>query len=295
MKQFSILALGLVAALASGCVGMRAVSSNITEHGTVARNDIVFPELNKAWQKGGQFPNRENLSKIRAGVTKDELYQLIGHPHFSERQHAREWDYILKFYQPDNSVKTCQYKVIFDKQFKGQEFYWQPADCAAYAKPVAGNVAPTVIYQTMPTAAPVVINQSAPIVNEKINLSADALFVFDKWRAEDMREQGRRELDDLAEKLRTWQTRGDSRVVITGHTDRLGDDIYNLNLSQLRAQTVRGYLAERGVDLASMVATGAGAGQPVKMCDDNQPRQQLITCLQPNRRVEVAVAVYAAK
>lgn len=265
----------------TGCVGTKYLSEGITDEGHVEPENISFPELEDAWQTEGQFPNSENLSKIKPGIAKDELYQLIGRPHFSEAQHAREWDYIMKFYQPDNSVKICQYKVIFDTDFKGQEFYWKPADCPPQ-KPV---VAPA-----QPPSAPIVTVAPAPL-KERINLGADALFKFDKWQPENMLPQGRAELDALATKLREYQTMGDTRIVITGHTDRKGDDMYNMNLSQLRAQTVRAYLVNQGVNPSSMLAVGAGESQPVKECSTNLPRQQEIDCLQPNRRVTLDVIV----
>lgn len=257
------------------------ISHSIDSNGHIEPSNIFFPKLDKAWQKDGQFPNSENLSKIKPGIAKDELYQLIGRPHFSEAQHAREWDYIMKFYQPDNSVKICQYKVVFDTDFKGQEFYWKPADCPPQ-KPV---VAPA-----QPPSAPIVTVAPAPL-KERINLGADALFKFDKWQPENMLPQGRAELDALATKLREYQTMGDTRIVITGHTDRKGDDMYNMNLSQLRAQTVRAYLVNQGVDPASILAVGAGKSQPVKECSTNLPRQQEIDCLQPNRRVSLDITV----
>ena len=258
------------------------ISHSIDSNGHIEPSNIFFPKLDKAWQKDGQFPNSENLSKIKPGIGKDELYQLIGRPHFSEAQHAREWDYIMKFYQPDNSVKICQYKVVFDTDFKGQEFYWKPADCP----PQKSVVAPA-----QPSYAPIVTVAPAPL-KERINLSADALFKFDKWQPENMLPQGRSELDALATKLREYQTMGDIRIVITGHTDRKGDDMYNMNLSQLRAQTVRAYLVNQGVDPASILAVGAGESQPVKECSTNLPRQQEIDCLQPNRRVTVDINGY---
>ena len=266
----------------TGCVGTKYLSEGITNEGHVEQENIRFPELENAWQTEGLFPNSENLSKIKPGIAKDELYQLIGRPHFSEAQHAREWDYIMKFYQPDNSVKICQYKVIFDTDFKGQEFYWKPADCPPQ-KPV---VAPA-----QPPSAPIVTVAPAPL-KERINLGADALFKFDKWQPENMLPQGRAELDALATKLREYQTMGDTRIVITGHTDRKGDDMYNMNLSQLRAKTVRAYLVNQGVDPASILAVGAGKSQPVKECSTNLPRQQEIDCLQPNRRVTVDINGY---
>ena len=276
LQGLSILAASVLAI--TGCMGTKQVSQNISNQGTIAAEDIYFPELNKAWQKDGQFPNSENLSKIKPGIAKDELYQLIGRPHFSEAQHAREWDYIMKFYQPDNSVKICQYKVIFDTDFKGQEFYWKPADCPPQRAVAA------------PAPAPVVAVAPAPI-KERINLGADALFEFDKWQPGSMLLEGKAELDELAVKLRQYQDLGETRIVITGHTDRKGDDMYNMNLSQLRAQTVRAYLVNQGVDPASILAVGAGKSQPVKECSTNLPRQQEIDCLQPNRRVSLDITV----
>lgn len=289
ISSLSILALSVLAV--SGCFGTKNLSQDITKEGTVQSDGIVFPALNKAWQKDGQFPNTENLSKIRPGIAKDELYQLIGRPHFSEGQKAREWDYIMKFYQEDDSVKICQYKVIFDKAFKGREFYWKPADCAEFAK--VKTPEPTIIYQQVPAPQPPQpIVPQTPIISEKITLSADALFYFDKWKEQEMLPQGRPELDALARKLVEYQARGRTQIMVTGHTDLMGDDMYNMNLSMLRAQTVRTYLINRGVDASSLVASGAGESQPVKSCNMNQPRKPLIDCLQPNRRVELSVTVF---
>lgn len=291
MKKITALSTLTVAVLAlTGCMGTKQVSQYITDEGTITAEDVYFPKLDDAWQKDGQFPNRENLSKIRPGVAKDELYQLIGLPHFDESHRAREWDYILKFYKADDSVKVCQYKVIFDKNFRGQEFYWLPADCAMYASPVMPSPVPTPIVPS--PAAP---QAPAILAKENINLEADALFKFDKWKLEDMLPAGRAKLDELAIKLLEWEKRGDSRVHLTGHTDRYGDDMYNMNLSMLRANTVRQYLIAKGVTASTLTASGAGESQPLPhvICDINAPKPEQVKCLQPNRRVEVEVTIYA--
>jgi OOP family OmpA-OmpF porin len=76
------------------------------------------------------------------------------------------------------------------------------------------------------------------------------------------------------------------RVTITGHTDRLGTDSYNLKLSQRRAEAVKSYLVGKGVEARRLVAVGKGESSPVVQCNDKD-RQKLIDCLEPNRRVEV--------
>lgn len=253
----------------AGCTN--SLSEGITAQGTVDPSNLVFPELNDAWQLEGQFPNIENMTKIKPGIAKDELYQLIGRPHFSEAQYSHEWDYIMKFYKDDDSVQICQYKVIFDENFKGQEFYWLPTDCAKYLVAKAPN---------------------SEVIHEKIVLDADALFKFDKSDSRNMLPGGREELDRLADKIREYGLQGEVRLHLTGHTDHKGSEKYNMTLSQNRANTVLAYLSNQGVNAAAMSASGAGEQYPIKQCSAHLPRQQEINCLQPNRRVEVDVLIY---
>ena len=98
-------------------------------------NEPVFPQLDKDKPefKTGSYPNMENLRQVHAGVTRDQLYDLLGRPHFAEGFRVREWDYLFHFNTPEG-VKSCQYKVLFDKDMKGQSFYWKPAECEQFVK-----------------------------------------------------------------------------------------------------------------------------------------------------------------
>jgi len=91
-------------------------------------------------------------------------------------------------------------------------------------------------------------------------------------------------LDEIAEAL----TRNPSidAVTITGYTDRIGSEAYNLRLSQRRADAVKSYLVKKGVASRRLTAIGKGKANPVVHCD-NEDRAKLIQCLEPNRRVEV--------
>jgi outer membrane protein OmpA-like peptidoglycan-associated protein len=77
-------------------------------------------------------------------------------------------------------------------------------------------------------------------------------------------------------------------VLVTGHTDRLGSDAYNQDLSLRRANAVRDYLVFKGVPRDRIETLGMGEKQPVVQCDQKD-RKALIACLAPNRRVEVEV------
>ena len=70
------------------------------------------------------------------------------------------------------------------------------------------------------------------------------------------------------------------RIEIAGHTDAVGAEAYNLRLSQSRADAVRAYLAEKGVDASRMTARGYGETQPVASNASPEGRAQ-------NRRVEL--------
>ena len=111
----------------AGCTTV--ISQGVDDEGKAS--EIIFPEIDKtSGIHGGVFPNVENLRKIGNGVSKDDLYHLIGRPHFSEGIAAREWDYVMKFREEVNGpITICQYKVMFDKDMKGQTFAWKPQDC----------------------------------------------------------------------------------------------------------------------------------------------------------------------
>jgi outer membrane protein OmpA-like peptidoglycan-associated protein len=69
---------------------------------------------------------------------------------------------------------------------------------------------------------------------------------------------------------------------IEGHTDSVGTDEFNQQLSERRADTVRDFLAEQGVSPSSITAKGFGKTQPVASNDTADGRQR-------NRRVELVV------
>ncbi|MCK4546206.1 MAG: OmpA family protein [Candidatus Eisenbacteria sp.] len=74
----------------------------------------------------------------------------------------------------------------------------------------------------------------------------------------------------------------DLRVEIRGHTDSSGEDQFNVNLSQQRADAVRDYLISRGVSPDRMTAVGYGESEPVATNDTAEGRVR-------NRRVEFLV------
>ena len=273
--EWAGIALATVAMLALQACGTSTVSKDISQEGVA--KEVVFPDIkDNAWLAEGTFPNLDNLRNIAPGVTKDQLYDLIGRPHFREGMAGvREWDYIFHFRTP-TGIKTCQYKAIFDKDLRAQTFHWLPEGC--------GDVL------AAPAPAPLVVErvtEKPPVPVRRFELSADALFAFDRSGTEDLLPKGRKELDALVAALRDAKDVG--VLEITGHTDRLGGEAYNQRLSLARAATVRRYLTDGGVRAQRIDVNGRGETQPKVQCDDNTHREALIACLAPNRRVEISV------
>ena len=70
------------------------------------------------------------------------------------------------------------------------------------------------------------------------------------------------------------------RIEVQGHTDDQGENDYNLDLSQRRAETVVAYLGLFGVDRGRLVPKGYGESKPVTANTSEEGRAK-------NRRVEL--------
>lgn len=126
--------------------------------------------------------------------------------------------------------------------------------------------------------------RAVPVISEA--LSGDLLFKFDRYGMADLLPGGKELLDQLAQRLKAEEATL-RRVEVSGHTDRLGSDQYNLALSNRRAGTVSAYLAGLGLKLP-IEAKGLGEAQPVQTCEGgDKATAALISCLQPNRRVVI--------
>lgn len=72
-------------------------------------------------------------------------------------------------------------------------------------------------------------------------------------------------------------------VAIEGHTDSVGGDEYNQELSEHRAQSVRDYFVQQGIPSNAIEARGFGKSEPIASNDTPEGRQQ-------NRRVELVLS-----
>lgn len=117
-------------------------------------------------------------------------------------------------------------------------------------------------------------------VGEGINVTFDessgVYFDTEKYNINAASEQN---LDKLAGILKEYP---DTNILVEGHTDSQGSDVYNLTLSKNRAQAVTNYLVTKGIQKNRLDTKWYGEAQPKYDNSTAEGRAK-------NRRVEVAI------
>ncbi|ANQ28614.1 hypothetical protein BA894_19570 [Vibrio natriegens] len=119
----------------------------------------------------------------------------------------------------------------------------------------------------------------------EFNLSSESFFEFGGAQLMDVVKSD--DLKNVIDFIHTHEDKG-LKVTVSGYTDYIGDRDFNQSLSEARAQTVADYIVSRGFD-GPIHAFGFGPSEPVVTCSSALERNDLIRCLQPNRRVTVRI------
>jgi outer membrane protein OmpA-like peptidoglycan-associated protein len=113
------------------------------------------------------------------------------------------------------------------------------------------------------------------------SIGGTVLFDYDRAK---LSTAGRKVLDSIAGSLRSYSN---ARIIISGHTDSIASEDYNLRLSKSRAEAVRSWLSSKPW-LKNFVieSVGYGESRPIAANDTEEDRQK-------NRRVEINVVPLA--
>jgi OmpA-OmpF porin, OOP family len=186
-----------------------------------------------------------------------------------------------------NQIWTSPYGLCWKTTDWGPEKAAAPCDAV---RRVEAPVPPPVAVAPPPAPAPaptplVVAPPAPPPIIEQISLSSDVLFEFNKA---ELRPAGQQKLDEIADRLKGANVQ---QIAAIGHADRIGSDDYNKQLSEKRAEAVKQYLTQKGVEQTKVRSEGRGESEPVTgdNCKGNKPNAKLIACLQPDRRVDIEV------
>ncbi len=159
---------------------------------------------------------------------------------------------------------------------------WTKAIAIEECDPVIKKAVP-VAAEAAPAAAPVAQKKTGFV---PYTLQTETLFAYNK---SEMSASGKQKMhDEVIGKMHEYPK--DEVVLITGYTDRIGSDEYNMKLSQHRADAVKAYLVEQGIDGNRIETAARGKADPIVSCDNikgkaNRKNKALIACLQPNRRI----------
>jgi len=108
-----------------------AASEGLPSYRAGVSDAITFPDVERATRKEGGFVSAHNIAMVTPGLTKDQVYALIGVPHFHEGLFGvRRWNYILKFYTGEgDKYVACQYQIRFDRSARVERTWFREPAC----------------------------------------------------------------------------------------------------------------------------------------------------------------------
>lgn len=139
-----------------------------------------------------------------------------------------------------------------------------------------------------PTPAPVAPTAPANVSVQNITLGTDALFAFAGADRKALGSQGQTALDDLIANVKA-NFSSIERIHVLGYADPIGEAQINDRLASVRAQTVREYLKENGLQTTLITSEGQGSNALVVATCGRQAQAEDIACNAPNRRVKVVI------
>lgn len=130
----------------------------------------------------------------------------------------------------------------------------------------------------------------APAIRVKTERAA----VYFAFGSSALTAKAKRTLDALAEEIKA--NASITAIRIAGFADRVGSAAANERLSKKRADRVRNYLTKKGVINAQVVETRwFGDSVAATSCKADLPKAELVSCLQPDRRVEIEIDAVRVK
>lgn len=252
-------------------IGVSLSSFNLAAAGTSVKYDDAVVSASQFDQDLLQQNNGQDIAmfipNIRIGDSQKDINSWLGTPYSVKRiENGSVWDYNVSIPRSYDSFLGCQYRMEFDSEGILQKVDWRKSVCdLLYRQYVAksGEIEPRM---------------------EVYSFTSDVLFPFNEYR---LKLSGQKMLDDFVDELLARYK--DPIITVTGHTDRIGPEETNQTLSELRAREVGKRFLEKGHDDYNLLIKGVGEHKPIVECADDKRDDELIDCLEPNRRVEIEI------
>ncbi len=222
---------------------------------------------------------KRNMSDIAAAKARDFVQR-------GQLAEAEKW--LQHKYAPVNSWTTQDVRgeiATKHKQWKkAAVFYNNALDLINNPKVTVQKPSPAEIerVQKLAIETQLVAGTLIQIIGTKTN-PIPVKFVFAKSQ---FTKDGKNSAKKLAHYLKQQNPKQITQITLIGHTDRIGSDAYNCELSKKRANALKKYLVDKGIH-ANITTIGKGKREPFKLYDPTRYTQQEID--QINRRVEFIV------
>ena len=207
------------------------------------------------------------IPNIQLGDSQRDINSWLGKPYSVKRlEDGSVWDYNVSIPRSYDSFMGCQYRMEFDADGRLRQVDWRKSVCdLLYQQYIdrAGDIEPRL---------------------EVFSFTSDVLFPFNEYR---LKPSGQVMLDEFVDEL--LERYDQPMITVTGHTDRLGPAESNQRLSEQRAREVGKRFLEKGQNQYNLLIKGVGENKPIVECIDERRDDDLIECLQPNRRVEIEI------
>ncbi|EAQ99668.1 OmpA family protein [Maribacter sp. HTCC2170] len=242
------------------------------------RSDFAIKEFGVLFSENKlHFPIRKELSKMHLYRDKKNEYNTLEISSSNFLEDTKEWVLLEKRFNAKgtenyitlgnfkNNKRTRRFKT--KRNAKQGSYYYIDMVLLESAEPADFVQNPTAIRN----------NDRNLIVLNETHLFENVLFHFDKY---DLLGQAKNELDRV---YRILENDSSLSISIYGHTDSVGAESYNLELSKLRAKSVANYFVELGLSSNRIKSTGKGSSEPIASNASENGRKM-------NRRVEFVLS-----
>ncbi len=214
---------------------------------------VSFPDPSSSWSREGRFVSPKAIRMVAPGLSRPEVYSLIGVPMFNELFPGKKsWNYIFNFYTGvGDAFVQCQYQIRWHHgPMRVEDAYWQDAACAKFV----ADVPPPPPPPPPPSPPPVV---QAPEAKTYI-----VYFPFDRSELTPEAAAVIRAAADYAHAGKG------AHSAIVGYTDTSGSAAYDEALSERRARAVADALGSDGVETTTLDVSWKGKTELAKPTAD---------------------------
>jgi OmpA-OmpF porin, OOP family len=93
-----------------------------------------YPDLEDGWKDQPEVISVITVKQVLTGMSRHQVYHVLGEPHFNEGLNARTWNYVFDLRADGKAVgDDCQFQLVYAKG-RVASMAWRTESCANAAK-----------------------------------------------------------------------------------------------------------------------------------------------------------------